>query len=47
MNKVFKTEEAPEILRTKGVELRDSLIAQADAGNTDFCFDSKFVLKTI
>ena len=41
MNKVFKTEEAPEILRTKGVELRDSLIAQADAGNTDFCFDSK------
>lgn len=41
MNKVFKTEEAPEILRTKGVELRDNLIAQADAGNTDFCFDSK------
>ena len=41
MNKVFKTEEAPEILRTKGVELRDSLIAQADAGNIDFCFDSK------
>ena len=41
MNKVFKTEEAPEILRTKGVELRDSLIAQVDAGNTDFCFDSK------
>ena len=41
MNKVFKTEEAPEILRTKGVELRDSLIAQADAGNTDFCFDNK------
>ena len=41
MNKVFKTEEAPEILRTKGVELRDNLIAQADAGNIDFCFDSK------
>ncbi len=41
MNKIFKTEEAPEVLRTKGVELRDSLIAQADAGNTEFCFDNK------
>jgi hypothetical protein len=41
MNRIFKTEEAPEVLRTKGVELRDSLIAQADAGNTDFCFDNK------
>ena len=29
---------ATEVLRTKGVELRDSLIAQADAGETKFCF---------
>lgn len=41
MNKIFKTEEAPKVLRTKGVELRDSLIAHADAGDTDFCFDNK------
>ena len=41
MNKIFKKEEAPEVLRTKGVELRDSLIAQADAGNTAFCFEKK------
>ncbi len=39
MNKIFKKEEAPEVLRTKGVELRDSLIAQADAGETKFCFN--------
>lgn len=38
MNKIFKKEEAPEVLRTKGVELRDSLISQADAGETKFCF---------
>ena len=48
MNKIFKKEEAPEVLRTKGVELRDSLIAQADAGNTAFCFDNKvFAHKTV
>ena len=39
MNKIFKKEEAPEVLRTKGVELRDSLIAQADAGVTKLCFN--------
>ena len=39
MNKIFKKEEAPEVLRTKGVELRDSLIAQVDAGETKFCFN--------
>ena len=39
MNKIFKKEETPEVLRTKGVELRDSLIAQADAGETKFCFN--------
>ena len=39
MNKIFKKEEAPEVLKTKGVELRDSLIAQADAGETKFCFN--------
>ena len=39
MNKIFKKEVAPEVLRTKGVELRDSLIAQADAGETKFCFN--------
>ena len=48
MNKIFKKEEAPEVLRTKGIELRDSLIAQADAGNTAFCFDNKvFAHKTV
>ena len=48
MNKIFKKEVAPEVLRTKGVELRDSLIAQADAGNTAFCFDNKvFAHKTV
>ena len=40
MNKIFKKEEAPVVLRTKGVELRDSLIAQADAGETKLCFNS-------
>lgn len=39
MNKIFKKEEAPEVLRTKGVELRDSIIAQAGAGETKFCFN--------
>lgn len=39
MNKIFKKEEAPVVLRTKGVELRDSLIAQADAGETKFFFN--------